>query len=274
MKFVMGASIPFGMAFGSFCMLLIIAMGGIAGDFMGPVWKINLKELNIPYSDFNTLTNINLTDISDVTRVNLGLSQKYSFYLWNYASNDNGDNDFSSSKFDYVDKIKLINITVDGVSSPLPKSLEDAKSGFRDKIRYGQMIFMAAIFNVVIVIAFGILACFGIKFTIMVLLGFSVLTTIMLLVFAVLITMAGLNTVSDLKAYKEFGANIDTRTSDLAIVWLAVVHMVAICVMFALMAFGVTKMNPAIKQAPDGIIYDEEVQPSESSHSLINLRSK
>lgn len=270
----MGASIPFGMAFGSFCMLLIIAMGGIAGDFMGPVWKINLKDLNIPYSDFNTLTNINLTDTSDVTRVDLGLSEKYSFYLWNYASNDNGDNDFSSSKFDYVDKIKLTNITIDGVSSPLPKSLKDAKSGFRDKIRYGQMIFMAAIFNVGIVVAFGILACFGIKFTIMIVLGFSVLTTIMLLVFAVLITMAGLNTVSDLKPYKEFGAKIDTGMSDLAIVWLAVVHMVAICVMFALMAFGVTKMSPAIKQAPRHITYDEEVQPSGSSHSMVNLRQK
>ncbi|CAG8953341.1 hypothetical protein HYFRA_00003552 [Hymenoscyphus fraxineus] len=272
-KFILGAMVPFGMAFGAFCMLIIVAVGGIAGEALGPIWKINLVDLSIPASDFATLTGISAPSGTTITRSNLGLSEEYNFYLWNYGEKNNGDTDYSDSGFDYVDDIEIDSIVVDGVATPLPQFLKDAKSGFRDNVRFGEYIFLAAIFNVAMVIAFGVLACFGIKLGILIVLGISCITAAMLIAFAVLITLAGSNVTGDLEPFKAYGAKIENGISDVAISWLAAVHMVVVCLILGLPLLGIGRMNPAIKQAPRVTEFDEE-NPRGSSHSMINIRNK
>jgi hypothetical protein len=105
-----------------------------------------------------------------------------------------------------------------------------------------------------------------------------------MIVFAALITAAGLGTTGngDLKKWKEFGVKVETGAVILGIVWVAVIHMLVVCVMWALMLVGVVRMNPAVKEGERGMVMgvhgdgDEELVHNSSggSYHLLHVTPK
>jgi hypothetical protein len=262
----MGSSMPFMLTFASLNMILIVGINGIPGNFMGSIFTVDLTNLQIPPSNFTSLTGLAVSGSDNITAASVGLADKYSFYLWNYASTTNGKRTFHDKNFDYISKLNLTEITVDGVSSQLPSSLSSLRSGFRNKIRFSEYVFLAALFNAFLVLVVGIAACFGKKFRFMVVFFFTGITFALMLVFAALITAAGLGTNGDLDKFKEFGLKSQTGTSDLGVVWLAVLHMLAVCIIWGLMAVGVMKMNPSVLTTEKPRLHDEESLQNLSGH--------
>ena len=267
---------PFMLTFASLNMILIVGINGIPGNFMGPIFKVDLTNLQIPSSDFARLTGLEVSGTTNITVASIGLAEKYAFYLWNYASTTDGKETFHDKNFDYVDKIDLSEITINGNTSQLPTKLSNLRSSFRNKIRFSEYIFLAALFNAFLVIVVGIAACFGKKFRILIVSFFTGITFVLMLVFAGLITAAGLGTNGDLKPFKDFGLKSEIGTSDLGVVWLAVIHMLAVCIMWVLMAVGVMKMNPAVSTTERSRAYDEELLQSSSGgdFSMVGIRPK
>jgi hypothetical protein len=103
---------------------------------------------------------------------------------------------------------------------------------------------------------------------------FTGITFVTMLIFAALITAAGLGTNKDLDKFKVFGLVSQAGTSDLGVVWLAVVHMIAVCIMWGLMAVGVMKMNPSVLTTPKPRVFDEELLQSSSGGDLSSLGRK
>lgn len=243
----MGVSMPFMLTFASLNMILIVGINGVPGNFMGSIIKVDLTNLQIPPSNFTTLTGLTVSGNDNITATSLGLSDKYAFYLWDYASTTaDGKETFYDKGFDWVSKLNLSKITVDSVSSEVPSSLSDISSGFRNKIRFSEYVFLAALFNAFFVLVVGILACFGKKFRLLIVTFFTGITFVTMLIFAALITAASLGTNGDLNKFKVFGLDSQAGTSDLGVVWLAVVHMIVVCIMWGLMAVGLMKMNPSV----------------------------
>jgi hypothetical protein len=259
----MGASMPFMLTFASLNMILIVGINGVPGNFMGPIIKVDLTNLQIPPSNFTTLTSLTVSGNDNITAISLGLADKYSFYLWNYASTTaDGKETFYDKIFDWVSKLNLSKITVDGVSSEVPSNLSDISSGFRNKIRFSEYVFLAALINAFFVLAIGIIACFGKKFRLMIVSFFTGVTFVTIVIFAALITATGLGTNRDLDKFKDFGLDSEVGTSDLGVVWLAVVHMLAVCIMWGLMAVRLMKMNPSVLTMPKTRIDQELLQSS------------
>lgn len=175
-----------------------------------------------------------------------------------------------------MSKIDISEITINGNTSSLPKKLSDIKSGFRNKIRFAEYIFLAAIFNAFLVIVIGIAACFGKKFKLRIVFFFTGITTLTMTVFAALITAASLGTNGDLDRFKQYGLKSEAGTSDLGVVWLAVVHMLAVCIMWGLMGAGVMKMNPSVLTVQRLRSHDEELlqSPSGGDFSMVSVRPK
>lgn len=269
---------PFMLTFASLNMVIIVGINGVPGNFMGSILKVDLTNLQIPPSDLTSLTGLTVSGNDNITAASIGLADKYSFYLWNFASTSNGTETFHDKNFDYVDKIDLSEITINGVTSEIPSKLSDLRSGFRNKIRFSEYIFLAALANAFFVLVVGIAACFGKKFRLAIVFFFTGITTVLMLVFAALITAAGLGTNGDLGKFKDFGLKSETGTSDLGVVWLAVVHMVVVCIMWGLMAAGVMKMNPAVLTTGKSRVEDEELlqnpRNGETHYSMADVRPK
>jgi hypothetical protein len=267
-KTFMAISMPFMLVFGTLNMLIIVGVSGIHRDLLGAIFRIDITMLSIPSSEFTGLTNISVSDDNNVTATSLGLSDKYAFYLWNYASTAGSETTFHSSNFDYVDKLNLSEISIDGVTSPLPNSLANLKSRLRNEIRFAQMAFLAATFNAFLVLAVGIAACFNLKFRALIVQFFNIITLATMLVFSALVTAAGLGATESLKSFKTFGLNVEIGNMILGIVWVAVIHMIAVCIMWFLMAIGVMRMNPAVKSKALIMTEDEESQQGSGGGSL------
>lgn len=267
---------PFMLTFASLNMILIVGINGIPGNFMGSIFKVDISNLQIPPSDFTSLTGLEVSGNDNITAASVRLADKYSFYLWNYASTTDGKETFHDKNFDYLGKLDISEITINGNTSSVPQKLSDLKSGFRNKIRFAEYVFLAALFNAFLVIVVGIAACFGKKFRLLIVAFFTAITLVTMLIFAALITAGGLGTNGDLKPFKNFGLKSETGTSDLGIVWLAVLHMIAVCIMWALMAVGVMKMNPAVLTMERRRTHDEELLQSTSGGdiSMADVRPK
>lgn len=77
---------PFVLVFASLNMILIVGINGIPGNFMGPIFKVDLTNLQILPSDFTSLTGLEVSATDNITAVSIELADKYAFYLWDYAS--------------------------------------------------------------------------------------------------------------------------------------------------------------------------------------------
>jgi hypothetical protein len=267
-KYFMAISMPFMLIFGSLNILIIVGVSGLHNDLLGPIFRVNITMFSTPPLEFTSLTNLNVSGDNNITAASLGLSDKYAFYLWNYASTTGSKTTFQSSNFDYVGKLSLSEISIDGVNSPLPTSLANLKSRLRNEIRFAQMFFLAAMFNAFLVLAVGIAACFNLKFRALIVQFFNGITLATLLVFSALVTAAGLGAKDGLKPFDTFGLNVEVGSAILGIVWVAAIHVIAVCIMWFLMAIGVMRMNPAVKSLPLVMMEDGEPQQSSSGDNL------
>jgi hypothetical protein len=276
-KYFMGVSMPFMLTFATLNMILIVGINGVPGNFMGPILSVDLTNLQIPPSNFTTLTGLTVSGNDNITAASIGLADKYSFYLWNYASTTgDGKRTFYDKNFDWVSKLNLSEITVNGVSSEVPSSLSHISSGFRNKIRFSELVFLATLMNGFFVLAIGIAACFGQKFRLIIVSFFTGITFVTVVILAALITSASLGTSGDLHKFKDFGLTSQAGTSDLGVVWFAAVHIIPVCIMWGLMAVGLMKMNPSVLTAPKPRTMDEELMQSSSGrdYSTVDLGSK
>jgi hypothetical protein len=185
----------------------------------------------------------------------MGLDDKYSFYLWGYASGNSTKTTYHPRGFDYVKKINISEVTVDGVSYSLPHKYTDLRSRVRTGIQIAQAAYLATLVNAFFVIAVGVAGCFGLKFSLKIVLFFTLVTLLTSIIFGALITALGFGVKSDLKPFSSFGLKYDIGTSDLGIVWFAIIHMVVVSVIFTLMAFGVIATNPLLKTPKNDVGY-------------------
>jgi hypothetical protein len=271
-KYFMRASLPFMLTFGSLNMILIVGINGVPGNFMGPILEVDTKNFQIPPSSFTSLTGLEVSGGENITAASIGLGDKYTFYLWDYATTTGENKTYHDRNFDYVHKIDLSEITINGNTSSLPHRFSNLKSRFRNKIRFAQQVFLATLFNAFFVIAIGIAALFNVKFRLVIVAFFTGVTFITILIFAALITSAEFGTKDDLKPFQDFGVKSKLGTSDLGIVWFAAVHMLAVCIVWTLMAFGVISMNPAVKTVSKG--QDDELLQSSSAGDITVVSAK
>ena len=99
----MGVSMPFMLTFASLNMILIVGINGIPGNFMGSIFKVDITNLQIPPTDFTSLTGLEVSGTDNITAASLGLADKYAFYLWNYASTTDGKETFHDKNSQFPD---------------------------------------------------------------------------------------------------------------------------------------------------------------------------
>lgn len=67
---------------------------------------------------------------------------------------------------------------------------------------------------------------------------FSGVALVTMIIFAAVVTAAAMETVSDLGAFKEFGADSKIGLVMVSIAWIAAVHMLAVCTLWLLMVMA------------------------------------
>jgi uncharacterized membrane protein len=196
--------------------------------------------------------------------------------LWDYASITGGERTYHDKNFDYVHKIDISEIIINGNTSSLPRRFSNLRSSFRNKIRFAELVFLVAFVNAFFVIAIGIAASFNVKFRLIIVAFFTGITLVTMLIFAALISAAEFGTKDDLKPFEDFGVKTELGTSDLGVVWLAVIHMLAVFVIWMLMAFGVMRMNPALKTTSKVMSQEDEVLQNSNSgdFSIVSAGAK
>ncbi|KAL2851863.1 hypothetical protein BJY01DRAFT_244797 [Aspergillus pseudoustus] len=271
-KEIISATIPFGMMFGSFCMLLIVGINGVPGRFMGPIFDIDNTGLSI-FINGSTGSTVSDTN-SNTTGVDLRLPDKYSFYLWNYATTTDGKTTFHDKGWDYAKDFKLnVSQAAGSNSSALLRQYEATLKSARDKIPYTQGFFLPAIISNFLVVALGIASAiamgYGYPVPLIVASAVTGIAFIISLVFAVLITVLIFTTKSKLNSLVDAGAKFTMGNSDLGVVWLAVVHILAVGVMWLLMGLGVMKYNVLLKpREKSGGSIGERLFSREEMHNM------
>lgn len=233
-------------------MFMIIGISGLGIKLMGPIINVQPQDFAMPSSTLTNLTSFDNISTdgtgSNVTAIDLSLADEYGFYLFRYSSIVDKKTTWHTLAFDYVNKINVDNVTIDGVENETPKAFRDLKSSFRNKVRFAQMVYMAAVFNALFVLVCGILGWVGYPQKAFIHYMLNAVTLLTMVIFAVLITLAMIPAASSLDKLKPFGVENDKGTSIIAIAWFAAIHMVIVAVMWLLMAIGKTPMNPAVKQ--------------------------
>ncbi|KAH8804383.1 hypothetical protein F5884DRAFT_406161 [Xylogone sp. PMI_703] len=241
LKSIFVSSIPFGMTFGAFCMILMCGLSGIGNNIIGPIFIVETKDLNMPPSASTT------TNVNNITAASLQLANKYSFYIWTYSSTTDDKTNYSSSRFDYISEINIPTSTIDGITVEVPHSLVNLRGNLRDLVRLAEVFFIISVINCLLILILGIAASFKLKFRpliIYLLTGIALFTSV---IFAADITAAGATVTSNLKTLKKFGVNSKFEISMVAIAWIAVVHIMVVLTMWLLMGFGRMKMNSAVR---------------------------
>ena len=241
-------------------MVIICGLSGIGNSIVGPIFSVDTKNFNMPTSTFTNMSSFNNIPSADrigpgsnISAGSIQLADSYSFYIWSYSTTIGSQTNYSSSSFNYISKINISTITTaDTTTIEVPQPFIALKKTLKNLIQFAEAVLIVAVFNCTLLLGTGIAACFGLKChpVIMYFLNGVVLSTIV--IFAADITAAGEVTVSNLHVFKAFGADSKMGTTVLAIVWLAVAHMVAVCAMWLLMAFGKMQMNSAVKSSRPG----------------------
>jgi hypothetical protein len=245
---IMKVTVPWGMMFGSACMLLIVGINGIPGRFMGSIFDVDTSELSFPTNYFPNLTAIPVSSPGNITATDLQLDDKYSFYLWDYSTTTGTNTTFHRKGWDYVKNINISQVSVDGNSTKPPYRYAKMKSNVRGKICFSQSFFLPALLSTFIVLLFGISGALGFPvplFIVSVCTGISLVTTAVL---AGLITALIFGTKADLQHLATFGLDFTIGTSDLGVLWLATVHVLAVGIMWLLMACGIMQYNGLLRQ--------------------------
>ena len=114
-------------------------------------------------------------------------------------------------------------------------------------MRFAEAVLVAVVFNCSLVLAAGIGACFGLKSRPVGIYFFDNIALLMIIIFAADITAAGALATADSQFLKEFGTISKMGVTMVIILWLAAIHMVAVCGMWLLMGARKMGMNAAVK---------------------------
>ncbi|OJJ48412.1 hypothetical protein ASPZODRAFT_130437 [Penicilliopsis zonata CBS 506.65] len=245
-----GPMIPFGMTFGTLMMLLIVGLNGVPGNFMGPIVTIKTQDLSISPSSLSQLTGINLTDAgtSNLTASSFDLADKYIFYLWGYATTEDGKTTFHKRSFNYMKNIDVSTVTIEGEDYATPHKLTDLKKSAQTKVMVSEGAFLAALSNAFFVVAAGVAGAMGRPVRLLIVIFFTGVTLLTVVILAAMVSALDFGTKSSLSSWKHYGVDVTMGTSDLGIVWLAAIHVLVVGVMWVLMAVGVMQMNPLLKK--------------------------
>jgi hypothetical protein len=245
------------MMFGALCMVLIVGINGVPGRFMGSIFDIDNTHLSISSLSVANFAINAAEDLqgSNITSADLHLPDKYSFYLWNYATTTGGKTTYHDKGWDYVKDIngsEVLDIVYYNGSNTsqleLVQSYRNTFESIRDKVRYTQGFFLPTVLSLVVVLTLGIAGTAGYRSPLIAVVMVTVIAFVASLVFAVLITVLIFNTKSNLGRIMDVGVRFTAGTSDLGVVWLCVLHVLAVGVMWLLMALGVMKYNPLLMQ--------------------------
>ena len=268
-------SIPFGMTFGFLNMVIISGLSGIGNNIVGPIFTVDTKDFNMPLSTFTNITSFNsisstneVASSNNISASSIQLADKYSFYIWSYSSTTGSETNYTNSGFDYINKINISTITTtDGTTIEVPYPFIHLKKTLRSLVRFAEAALIAAVFNAVLVLGVGIAACCRLKFRPLVMYFLNAATLMTGIIFAADITAAGIMASSDLHHFKQFGADSKLGTTMISILWIAAIHMVAVCTMWLLMGLGKMRMNSAVKL---NIPWEgPESQRSQSDHDYL-----
>ncbi|PTU20518.1 hypothetical protein P175DRAFT_0531856 [Aspergillus ochraceoroseus IBT 24754] len=261
---------PFGMMFGSLCMLFIIGINGIPGPFMGPIFDLSTVQISVPVQDLANFTLPSATSHSgNLTAANLQLADQYAFYLWNYAITTGNKTIYPKSGWDYAKDLEISPVLDNNsTSTEFSDAYKDTMSSCRTKLRCSQVFFILAILSTFAVVAMGISGAFGYRAPLLVAAACTGISLVMTLVLAVLITLLIFTTKADSEPFTKFGFVFVMGTSDLGIVWIAAVHILVVGVMWLLMAFGVTKCNGLVQNTRRNRIFDDG-QELDEEHVII-----
>jgi hypothetical protein len=247
-KRVMSIIIPWGMMFGTACMILIVGINGIPGRFMGSIFDVTTSDLSVPVSSFTNITGITISKSGNITATDLQLDDKYSFYLWDYSTTTATKTTFHKKGWDYIKNITISELSVDGNTTDLPSRYLGLKNSVRDKIRFSQAFFLPALLSTFIVLVFDVSGAFGFPVPLFVVSVFTGISLIATIVLAGLITALIFQTKALLQHLTAFGLIFTMGTSDLGVVWLATVHILVVGVMWLLMACRVIQYNDLLRQ--------------------------
>ncbi|KAJ0426875.1 hypothetical protein BJY00DRAFT_306868 [Aspergillus carlsbadensis] len=257
-KEMISATVPFGMMFGAFCMVLIVGINGVPGRFMGSIFDLDNTHLAIS-SPGSTNPAEPSYGRSNITAADLHLPDEYSFYLWNYATTAGGKTSFHEKGWDYLGSVNISQIfdldidnnldNANNSSSELHQIINtyrEAIHDIRSKIRYAQGFFLPSLVSTLVVVILGIAGAAGYRAPLLAVAMVTGIAFVAALVFAVLITVLIFNTRSKLGPLRDAGLGFTAGNSDLGVVWLCVVHVLAVGVLWMLMAIGVMKYNPLL----------------------------
>ena len=244
---VMNIIVPWGMMLGTACMILIVGINGVPGRFMGPIFDIDVSGLSIPTDYFANMT-IPVSRSGNITADDLQLSDKYSFYLWDYSTTNGSNTIFHQKGWDYIKNITVSEISVDGNITQIPDRYWSMENNLRHLIRFSQAFFLPAMLSTFAVLLFGVSGALGLPLSLSIVSLFTGIALVTTSALAGLITALIFSTKSDLQHLTTFGLIFTMGTSDLGVVWLATVHILAVAIMWLLMAVGIMQYNSVLRQ--------------------------
>jgi hypothetical protein len=239
---------------------------------MGPIFEFDTTRLSIPQQFPGISSHIPISTPGNITATDLGLADKYSFYLWNYATTTGGKTTFHKKGWDYVNNIDISQDNTHGNSTLIVDQNAGTKSSVRDKIRVSQALFVLALLSTFAGVAMGVSGALNFPVSLLIISAWTGLTLVATLVFAVLITVLIFSTKSDLGTLRKFGLKFDMGTSDLGVVWLATIHMLVVGIMWLLMAFGLLKCNKLLRQPLQARSLEIAYQSGEDHFPIVGER--
>lgn len=242
-------ALPFILTTISLICLLIVGLAGVTSSNLH-LFEVAPKDLKITAAQFESLDfkqkvkdvadKIPGVDTSDVTAASdfsltasqLGLGDKYDFFLWNYAELVGDKTTKSKPTFNYAsnftDTSKLEKLTTDAqISVTIPDAVKTGLKTFATLVKWTEVVYVIACITTALTILVGIAGFFsriGSCFTWMI----SGLSCFAIIGFATLATVTSSVVVGALTAsVKNYGVKSSVNTSWLAVIWIGAAASIA-----------------------------------------------
>lgn len=245
-------TLPFAMA--PMCILLLICIGtsGLGSSFFGPILTINTKDFTMSPVVFNTITFDGRSIVpileSNVTVTDLGLADKYEYFLFGYASYEGNAATWHNLGFDYLDKINTNTVTINGTTIKSPQALQMRRGSFEMDLKNSQIFYIASMLSLALFFAIGVAGWLARPQHVFIMHITATIATAMLVVFSVYFTLSATRPAHDLEQLSAFGITTEQGIHIRATVWLQAVNMIMALIICLLMAIGVVPMTPAAKR--------------------------
>lgn len=241
-------ALPFILTTISLICLLIVGLAGVTGSNLH-LFEIEPKDLSISASEFQNLdftktaeeiansvgvdtSSVDAALSISITAANLGLGDKYDFFLWNYAELVGEVTTKSSPEFNYASNFTntttLENLLTEAqISVTIPNAVKTGLKTFATLVKWTEVVYIIACVATGLTILVGIASFFsriGSCITWMIS-GFSCFAII---AFATMATVTSTVVVGALKAtVKSYGVNSSVNVRWLVIIWIGAAASIA-----------------------------------------------